>query len=85
MTVEEFVLALNTAQMDICVHLFDSSMQESLNSATLLDSDDDLEQWLELHFKEYKKAEVIDICPWLSREPISNEKDTSTIQFTLMI
>lgn len=85
MTLEEFVLALNTAQMDICIHLFNSSMQYIIHTATLLDSDDDLEQWLDLHFKEYKKAEVIDICPWLSREMVSNEENTSIIQFTLMI
>lgn len=85
MTLKEFVLALNTAQMDICIHLFDSSIQSIIHTATLLDSDDDLEQWLDLHFNEYKKAEVIDICPWLNRDMDSNEKNTSIIQFSLMI
>lgn len=91
MTLEDFVLNLNTSRMDICIHLFDSHIQDLVKTATLCDSDDDIEAWLDTYFKDYKNLEIIDICPFLnSHKTYTNlsmcedKEDTSVINFTLI-
>lgn len=92
MTLEDFVCTLNTAQMDIVIHLFHSHEQYELKVATLVDSDDN-DKWLDLHFSEYKNSEIIDICPWLKKDKVYSDTamcdiddvDVSSIHFTVMI
>lgn len=92
MTLEDFVLTLNTAQMDIEIHLLDSHLQDVVKTALLHDSDEPIDEWLDVHFKEYKNVEIIDICPWLKYDSIYNDlqmadekiADTSKINLTLM-